>query len=391
VGLPFRIQAAVAALLLAAACTRQVPPSTPEITLVQNPATPAVSYVAVKGIGSRTATALKGLQPDAAEWTRVFTVRVLGPDNAANATPIAGKYVVAGDAVHFTPMFPLDPGRKYQARYEGAGFLSGEAGQLAEATVALPAAAPAEPVHVTGIFPSSDDVPENQLRMYIHFSGPMGRRGGLEQVSLLDDRGTPVVDPFLPVDGELWNADRTRYTVFFDPGRQKRGILPNREMGFSLAAGHRYTLVIDREWIDGNGNPLRESFRKPFHVTAPDLAPLDPKRWTIVPPREGTRDAISVTFPEPLDHGLLMRAVGVRRDGAALVGEVRVDANETRWTMIPNEPWRPGDYALIALGILEDLAGNRIGRPFEVVSKDDRGEDDTAVNAVPFSLVPPAR
>lgn len=387
----FRIQAAAATVLLAAACSRQIPSSNPEITLVQDSANPAASYVAVKGIGSGTAKALKRLQPGAGEWSRVFTLRVLGPGNAASATPIAGKYVVDGDSVHFTPVFPLDPGRKYQARYEGAAFLSGESSQLAEAIVALPAAAAAEPVHVTGIFPSSDRLPENQLRFYIHFSGPMGRRGGLEHVSLLDDRGKPVVDPFLPVDGELWNADRTRYTVFFDPGRQKRGILPNREMGFSLAAGHRYTLLVDREWIDGNGSPLRESYRKSFLVTAPDLAPLDPKAWRISPPHAGSRDPVSVTFPEPLDHGLLMRAIGVRRNDAPVVGNVRVDTDETRWTMTPNEPWRSGDYALIALGILEDLAGNRIGRPFEVISKDDKGEDDAAISAVPFSLLPPAR
>ena len=65
----------------------------------------------------------------------------------------------------------------------------------------------------------------------------------------------------------------------------------------------------------------------------------------------------------------------------------QADAHETRWTMTPNEPWRAGDYAVIALGILEDLAGNRIGRAFEVISEDDKGEDDAAVNAVPFSLL----
>ena len=387
----FGFQAAAAAMLLAAACSRQVPPSNPEITLVQHPTNPGESYVAVKGIGSQAARALKKLQPGADEWRRVFTVRVLGPDNTASATPIAGKYFVDGDTVHFTPLFPFDAGRKYQARYEGAGVLSGETAAAAEAIVALPAPAAATPVHVTAVFPSSDELPENQLRMYIHFSGPMGRRGGLEHVSLLDDHGKPVVDPFLPVDGELWNAGRTRYTVFFDPGRQKRGILPNREMGFSLAAGRKYTLRIDREWIDGNGNPLRESFTKSFRVTPPDLAPLDPKVWTIAAPREGTRDSISVMFPEPLDHGLLLRAVGVRRNGAPVVGDVRVDAHETRWTMTPNEPWRAGDYSIIALGILEDLAGNRIGRAFEVVSQDGKGEDDAAVSEVRFSLLPPAR
>jgi hypothetical protein len=116
----FRIQAAAAAVLLAAACSRPVPRSNPEIILVQHPTNPAASYVAVKGIGSETAQALKRLPPGAEEWSRVFTVRVLGTDNAANPTPIAGKYGVDGDSVRFTPLFPLDPGRKYQARYEGA-------------------------------------------------------------------------------------------------------------------------------------------------------------------------------------------------------------------------------------------------------------------------------
>ena len=135
----FLIQAAAAAMLLAAACGRQVPSAQPEISLVQHPTDPGASYVAVKGIGSQTAKALKKLQPGADEWSRVFTVRVLGPDNTASATPIAGRYLVDGDAVRFTPLFPFDAGRKYQARYEGAEFLSGETAPAAEAIVALPA------------------------------------------------------------------------------------------------------------------------------------------------------------------------------------------------------------------------------------------------------------
>jgi hypothetical protein len=207
-------------------------------------------------------------------------------------------------------------------------------------------------------------------------------------VRLLDDRGREVVDPFLPVDAELWNADRTRYTVFFDPGRQKRGILPNREMGPSLEAGRNYTLVVDGAWIDGNGNPLREPFTRRFRVAPPALAPLDPATWKIAAPREGTRSPIAVTFPRPLDHGLLLRAIGVRRDGRDVIGEVQVDAHETRWVMTPAVPWIAGRYEVIALGILEDLAGNRIGRAFEV---DDEhrpaAEDEAKVTAVPFTLV----
>ena len=383
----FRIQAAAAALLLAAACAQPLPPATPEIALIRSAEDPSASSVTVTGIGSQAAKALKRLPPASEEWARIFTLRVVAPDGTPSATPVAGKYTAEDDALRFTPLFPLDPGRKYHARYDGGARGSIAGAQVVEALVGIPAAAPAAPVHVSGVFPSSNNMPENQLRMYIHFSAPMGRRGGLEHVSLLDDRGKRVVDPFLPVEGELWNADRTRYTVFFDPGRQKRGILPNREMGPSLVAGRNYTLVIERAWLDGNGNPLGESFTKSFHVGPPDLAPLEPKTWKIAPPHAGTRDPISVTFPEPLDRGLLLRAIGVRRNGVPIVGEVRVDLDETRWTMTPSEPWRPGDHALVALGILEDLAGNRIGRAFEIIGKDDKGEDDAAITAIPFKLV----
>ena len=56
-------------------------------------------------------------------------------------------------------------------------------------------------------------------------------------IHLLDDKGQEVRDPFLPLDAEFWNDDRTRYTVFFDPGRQKRGIAPIADMGRSLTHG----------------------------------------------------------------------------------------------------------------------------------------------------------
>ena len=72
-------------------------------------------------------------------------------------------------------------------------------------------------------------------------------------------------DPFLPLDAEFWNDDHTRYTVFFDPGRQKRGIPPNQQMGRSLEIGKRYTLVVSRDWPDGKGLPLKEQFRKALH------------------------------------------------------------------------------------------------------------------------------
>jgi hypothetical protein len=43
-----------------------------------------------------------------------------------------------------------------------------------------------------------------------------------------------------------------------------------------------------------------------------------------------------------------------------------VARGESQWTFIPSQPWRAGSYQLVALSILEDVAGNQIGRAFEV-------------------------
>ena len=157
-----------------------------------------------------------------------------------------------------------------------------------------------------------------------------------------------------------------RFTVFFDPGRVKKGILPNRQMGRPLEQGRTVTLVISREWRDEHGLPLKEDFRRVLRVGPTDLEPLDTASWHIQPPRAGERSGVVVMFPEPLDRGLLMRALGVTRDGKEVEGDIVVDQLETRWTFTPKDPWRAGTYHLLALDILEDLAGNQIGRAFEV-------------------------
>ncbi len=84
---------------------------------------------------------------------------------------------------------------------------------------------------VTAITPSAETWPENLLRFYIHFSAPMSRRGAIGFVSLVDDKGQTLSDVFLEVNANLWNDDDTRFTVLFDPGRVKRGILPNSSSG----------------------------------------------------------------------------------------------------------------------------------------------------------------
>jgi hypothetical protein len=353
--------AAVAGVLAAAACGGSATSSTPAIRLTTPPN--GAAYVEVTGLSDRLLDAIRDAGNSPEQWASVLRVAV-----SADAPPMLGSYAVVDGALRFTPAFPFDPGRQYDVRFDPTavtGVPQPDARTLV-ATVGRPAVATEPTTVVTQVYPSGDAVPENLLRMYVEFSAPMGRRSGIEYMKLLNGAGEEIAGAILPLDYEFWSPDHRRFTVFLDPGRVKDGILPNREAGRPLTSGGSMTLVISREWRDENGVPLKADHRRTFRVAAPDTRPIDTAAWKIQAPPARSRDGLAVTFPEALDRGLLMRALGVRRGSAVVEGEIAVDNHETRWTFTPAEPWAAGAYDLLALDILEDLSGNQIGRAFEV-------------------------
>jgi hypothetical protein len=107
-------------------------------------------------------------------------------------------------------------------------------------------------------------------------------------------------------------------------------------------------------------------------------------------PRAGGRDALVVTFPSALDHALLERAIGVKSvDGHDLAGHVAIGPGEKSWSFAPDLPWLPGSYVLAVLTALEDPAGNKIGRAFEVMSTDGPEQspaDQSEIVRLPFEI-----
>jgi hypothetical protein len=377
------VAALASALAGTAACSRSSDSSATPAIALSTPADGAPAYVEVTGLPASTLQALADADFTPTQWAGVLRVAV-----STDAPAILGQYTVDAGALRFTPLFPFDQGRQYQVRFDAARLPGGGivAGAL-EATVGRPSSNASPSTVVARVYPSGDVVPENLLRMYVEFSAPMGRKSGVEYISLLDHAGKEIPGAVLPLDYEFWSPDHTRFTVFFDPGRVKKGILPNLQQGRPLEVGRSVTLVINREWLDENGLPLKEEFRRALRVGQTDLDPLDIAAWRIQPPKAGGRDDVVVTFPEPLDHGLLMRALGVTRDGKEVDGAIAVDQSETRWTFTPETPWRAGTYQLLALDILEDLAGNQIGRAFEVDNFDtvDKGPNPQTIT-IPFRV-----
>lgn len=275
----------------------------------------------------------------------------------ADNPPLLGACARKDGTLAFRPRFSLTPGVRYRV-VVGGSF---------ERVFEIPAERLGPSTIVEHVYPSASVVPENLLKFYFHFSAPMSRGEAYQRIRLLDSVGAQVEAPFLELDEELWDREGRRLTVLLDPGRIKRDLVPNREVGPPLSAQGRYTLVVDRNWRDARGVPLREEYRKIFSVGEPDHAIPALRLWRVGAPKAGTKEPLIVTFPEPLDHSLLGRLLEVRdASGAPVPGAASIERNETEWRFIPSQLWSAGFYLLRVGTTLEDLAGNRINRPFEV-------------------------
>ena len=221
---------------------------------------------------------------------------------------------------------------------------------------------------IAAVYPSGERLPENLLRLYIHFSAPMSRGEAYRHLKLIDvATNKPVHAPFLELEEELWSPDGQRFTLLIDPGRIKRGLKPREMFGPVLEAGKSYELIVDRGWTDAHGNALISDYRRNFQAGPPDETMPNPKEWVIRPPRSGEREPLEVRFPEQLDSALAQRLIAVldsewegssrtcdnRRGGDGLAVRAR-------------GAWRLGSYRLAVGTELEDVAGNSVAAPFEV-------------------------
>lgn len=318
--------------------------------------------IVVTGLSSEELKVARESKGDSV-WRALLRVSVSG----ASDTPVLGKYSVNDSAVVFAPQYSFDAGRLYDVSVHARSVSGTRADSVVQFTVALPSGNQTAKTSVVRILPSSTVLPENLLRLYIEFSGPMSRTGGLEFMKLLDDKGREVKAAFLPLDADFWDHTHTRYTAFLDPGRVKRGILPNEQMGRALIAGRKYSIVIDSAWRDEHGLPLVASYKREFTVTPPEERRVDYTQWKFNAPKAGSRDTLVVTFERPLDHGLLKRALGVQAiTGAQILGIAEIARDETEWRFVPDKAWQSGDHNLVIFAMLEDAAGNRVDGAFEV-------------------------
>jgi hypothetical protein len=369
---------------MALASVRAEPRPTIQVRLGQ----PEGQAVELVGLDAKTLEMLGRGERTAEQWASMFALYVKKNEGKENQVPVGGAYHIVKDVVRFEPRYPLASNVTYRAVVQQARFPGADPKlelKPLETEVALAKTGGKAATAVESIYPTAERLPENQLKFYLHFTAPMSRGEAYQRLQLLDEKGNPIYQPFLELDEELWDRTGKRFTLFIDPGRIKRGLKPREDLGPVLEEGKRYTLVIDQRWADAMGQPLKETFRKKIQVEAPEESLPDPKTWKLETPAAGTTKPMVVIFPRPLDHALLHRLLWVEGGEKRHEGSIKVSAKETRWEFTPSAAWTAGRFALVADKRLEDLAGNSIGKAFEVdVFRPVQREIETQVVKVAF-------
>jgi hypothetical protein len=297
-------------------------------------------------------------EPPVRGWSSVFRVYA----GTGDVPALAGSYVVKSGALIFHPAYPISPGVHYRAVFQtpsGASVVAGFDGPPLDRTPTT---------RIVHVYPSTSVLPSNELRLYIYFSAPMSRGEATRYLHVLDQDGKVLQGDeavFLPGE-ELWDPSFTRLTMTFDPGRIKRGLTSNEELGPPIAEGKHYTLVIDRDWPDAKGAPLVAGFRKIFVGGPPLRDPPDPKQWHLTTPNAGTAEPLVMDFPTPMNYPLLQRMLTVAGPHGNVTGTIGTTRMEREWRFTPRDLWKPGDYRLVVDTGIEDLAGNHIGQLFDI-------------------------
>ena len=337
--------------------------------------------VRLRGLPPATLRRLRSLgERDLASEFPVYPREHLAGDEP-ELQPMAGRYEAGTDAVTFVPRYPLAPGLCYAMVVRAA---EGEPQRL---TFRLPAARSEPTARVLAIHPSGDRLVRNQLKLYVQFSASMSEGQAANHVRLVRaDSGEAIEAPFV-AEPELWDHERRRLTLLFDPGRLKRGLRPQIEAGYPLQEGVAVHVVIDEGFRDADGAPLRARFEQRYEVDGDLRARVDPRDWECSFPAAGTADPLRVRFDRPLDHALLQHALEVIADaGRPVPGRPQIGPAERSWTFTPAAPWQAGEYRLAIDPRLEDLAGNSLARVFDRDLERDEAPADPAREWISFAL-----
>ncbi|MFH6603905.1 hypothetical protein ACEZ3G_10490 [Maribacter algicola] len=290
--------------------------------------------------------------------------------------------VIVGDKGkhHFAPVVPFTEGLTYTFRKNNTEVM---------ASFTIPKRENTGGAELIAIHPKVDTVPENLLKMYFEFAQPMQEvQNALDFISVVNETDGIEIKPFLRLESELWNKERTVLTLWLDPGRIKTDLIPNKEKGLPLTAGKRYTMAIDSSWKSIQGTPLLKKYTKKFYVGPRDDTMPKTKEWQLCMQIEDSVKILLMDFGEPMDAFLAKETIRVYNTGDRQIqGKFNLLENESVLRFVPDEEWSTPKIEVRIESRLEDLAGNNLNRLFDTeVKKDPNQRTPKAVFRIPFEV-----
>ncbi len=271
-------------------------------------------------------------------------------------SPILGSFSEKNGFICFTPVLPFSKTHEFGIAQNGKQIANFKVNTTQ--TTRVP--------ELLVIHPKHDTVPVNILKIYLEFSEPMQHVGSpLDFITIFDTTDSIEVYPFLDVAVELWNKSHTRLTLWFDPGRIKTDLIPNKEKGLPLKESHSYSITIDKNWKSEKGVPLGQSYSKSIHVIGKDMERPNPSNWVITSPEKNTNSPLQISFNEILDPVLALESIQLFHGDSALSGNLELSHDGKTMLWEPYDVWKAGDYRIVIHPILEDLAGNNLHSLFD--------------------------
>lgn len=274
-----------------------------------------------------------------------------------SSNAIQGRYTIEGDYLAFAPYFPFEKGMTYVVRTKNAktdSKYSYQSFQVEKKEVV-------DKAEVISIFPSADELPENLLRFYLYFNTPMKKGQALKHIKLVDALGNIDNHAFMEFKQELWSPDGKRLTILFDPGRIKRGVSTNMELGPALLEGKQYQLVISGAWQDVYGQELSINTTKEFVVIRAYRQHIKVDELEIQKPKEDSEEILSIHFDRIIDHALVQSMIQIMdENGKEIAGDWQTSTEEKIIQFVPEKNWKKGTYRIIMDNRLEDTAGNNL-------------------------------
>ena len=291
--------------------------------------------------------------------------------------PVSGRWELEYDGIHFTPSYSLPFGSAF--------ILTTDNGARFEFTTP-PLLNSREP-RILAIHPLSDTIPMNLLKVQIVFDRPMLAGKSNLYLKWRDQQTNEIIpDVFLDLKPELWNPSYDTLTLWLDPGRIKRDLIPNQEKGNPLKERVQYSLEIEPGWSSATGVDLKEGKIKEYYTVSADRRKPDPSDWQIITPNPGSTDPLKLRFNEPMDLYSVLSCIRFRNEGGEPVeGNFHLVDHGKCVEFQPVNNWITGKYDIVIDLKLEDLAGNRMGRLFDEERASSQ-EDKDESRVLPFMI-----